>query len=393
MRILVIPHVLQHPVRVRAFELAGALAGRGHEVTLVTGEPRPASRALTGRLRHRLRTLRGGASRVAERLEHVRIPAWYSPSATAAAFNRASFRRYLRNHRFDVIINSAYRPEWSVDPVPPGTVYIVDIVDDHEEGFRRYGDARMASLIARFYPSEIGRAHRAVAVSDRIRRLVSDRYGSGSPVDCTVIGNGAQIDWCRNAEPSKVSVLRESLRLGDSFVFGYIGGMDEFIDVGLVLEAFQRVRARHPRAALVWVGGGSRHLELAARRQELESEGVRIVGAVPPAESRDWISLFDVGLIPKRVDPFTDAMMPIKSVEYGAARIPVLSSEFSELKRIAFPNVKLLPMREDDWAEAMIGAVERPVEWDPSWDGVFDDYDWDRLAEGFERVAAGCWAR
>jgi glycosyltransferase involved in cell wall biosynthesis len=378
--VLVIPHVLSHPVRVRGAELARALAAR-HEVTLLTGVLQEEGISRLGKAVFHARSLLGAGSTprgpVRPGLRERRLPTLAARVRGAGAVERAAFRLELRRGRFEVIINAACAPGWSVPRGTPGR-YILDLVDDHAAGARLHGDPALAGRIDRFHERELPRAHHVTVVSEGLRESFSAR--ARPDVIPVVIPNGAHVARLRAPDAARVARLRSRLELEGRFVFGYIGGMDSYVDVATVTAAFGRVHARHPRARLLWIGDGERY------RAREPREGARFLGPVPVEESAEHIALFDVGLIPKTVDAFTDAMMPIKSVEYGAARIAAIASPLAELRRLALPNTRLAPLREADWEAAMLGAIENPVAWRAEHDAVFDAYDWDRIARRFEAL-------
>jgi glycosyltransferase involved in cell wall biosynthesis len=59
---------------------------------------------------------------------------------------------------------------------------------------------------------------------------------------------------------------------------------------------------------------------------------VHVVAPVPQSEVPSVLRSFDVGLIPFRPGPAIDAVNPIKLFEYLAAGLPVLASDFAEMR-------------------------------------------------------------
>lgn len=105
-------------------------------------------------------------------------------------------------------------------------------------------------------------------------------------------------------------------------VVGYVGGISQHLDVGLLNE----IAKRRPDWTFVLIGPqqpGGEGLVPAAN--------TLLLGHVRHAELPEWVRGFDVGLIPYRRSAYTDTVYPVKLNEYLALGLPVVSVDLPAL--------------------------------------------------------------
>ena len=118
--------------------------------------------------------------------------------------------------------------------------------------------------------------------------------------------------------------FREAPRKGEGPVLGYLGSIDDRIDLDL-LEALLE---QWPAARLLMVG---RIMEPAIEQRLAAHPRIELAGAQQPAELPAWVTRMDIGLIPFVTNEFTRFIYPLKINEYLAAGLPVVSTAFSDL--------------------------------------------------------------
>jgi len=370
-KVLVIPHVSVTGARIRSWELATRLA-RFFDVYYLTWSPRKygAPRRLD-----RLRAELGDALRRARLAEEdgvhvIRCSTLYHGGPAAAWYNSHELRRLIVRFGIDVVINAGklFSPRFEI-PVP----YVFDLVDDHAAGCLPRHRPSIESWIAR----EIQRADAVTTVSHQLVKLVKERYqhdaiylpngADFSPPDCTAI-NAAQC-------------LRSSLGLEGRFVIGYIGHHGEWSGLPFLVETFTHLRRVDPAASLLVVGGGSDADRLAAGGVP---EGVLLVGPVPPRQVRAHFLALDLGVLPFARNAFTDSAMPLKILEYAAARKLVVATPLTELATLRLPNVLLTESQVATWVQALSQA--RDTRWQPAWLAHFQPFEWTRIAARLARI-------
>ena len=102
-------------------------------------------------------------------------------------------------------------------------------------------------------------------------------------------------------------------------VFGYVGKIQERLDVEMVGRLAESLRSGH----LVLVGP---FLARGIRRRLAALPRTVLLGDRHYEDIPGIMSAFDVGIIPHRIDPFTTSMDPLKFYEYLAARLPVVTT-------------------------------------------------------------------
>lgn len=106
-------------------------------------------------------------------------------------------------------------------------------------------------------------------------------------------------------------------------IVGYCGAFHEVIDYDLLYKMIET----NPDFDFVFVGNIQSHK--AYKLQSLPN--VNFLGRVNYDDLPGYYKLFDIGLIPYRLDEASEGIMPTKFFEYIACQIPVLSSALTNL--------------------------------------------------------------
>jgi glycosyltransferase involved in cell wall biosynthesis len=129
----------------------------------------------------------------------------------------------------------------------------------------------------------------------------------------------------------------------------YAGTLDARLDVQWLAQTARAV----PNATLALVGpvGDAAHLE------PLRAEhNVEIRPPLARAELAELIRRADVGLIPHRCSPLTEAMSPLKLYEYLAGGLPVAATDLEPMRGVD-PRVVLVPEGGDFAAAARMALA------------------------------------
>jgi glycosyltransferase involved in cell wall biosynthesis len=188
--------------------------------------------------------------------------------------------------------------------------------------------------------------------------------------------NGADIARLRSVSPAKVSALRRRLGIESEFAIGYIGNHGSFTGVDLAVNAFLAARSRIPKAKLLIIGPADSWSRLLEAHR---NEGVIATGGVAPAEIAEYFNAIDLGILAQGKTTGTDFAFQIKAVEYSACRKCVVSTPLLTWQRLAWPNVLLAEPKPAAWADAFVQACS--MSWQPAWDRIVEEYDWQALAD------------
>jgi glycosyltransferase involved in cell wall biosynthesis len=126
-------------------------------------------------------------------------------------------------------------------------------------------------------------------------------------------------------------------------IIGFFGLIAEWIDLDLIAE----IARRRPRWTVLMIGKAN--VDTGALRG---LPNVRLLGQKPYATLPAYCRVFDVGIIPFRIDALTVRANPLKLREYLAAGLPVVSSDLPEVRKYA----GLARLAEG--ADGFVGAIE-----------------------------------
>jgi glycosyltransferase involved in cell wall biosynthesis len=155
------------------------------------------------------------------------------------------------------------------------------------------------------------------------------------------------------------AVLRARLGATEgSLVFGYLGRFVEEKGIDVLLDAFLRIKDRHPSACLWLVGDGPHRaaLEHLARENGLASPRCRILDSIPHLESPRYLSAMDVCVLPSRTRRNWKEQFGRVIVEAIACGTPVIGSDSGEIPHLVRKLGGGLIVPEGD-PEALAGAM------------------------------------
>lgn len=382
-RLLVVPHLPSRTIRIRATELARALAAHAEVFclewedaqhqdagALLIRKARQFRAGLASLVaRRRIRRGEDGVTYVSTRIWQPILFRYFFGADRALRLARRANTRALARLAAELGAKHILLASVMFDvPEAPGVQVLYDLVDWFEE------DRAPAAVIeeTRRYLEQVARRARAVfAVSMPLAEKVSREFG----VRAIPLPNGADLAALRAAPPEAVRAVRNRWGLAGRYVVGYIGNHGSFTGIDFVLEMFHRVRRRMPDAALFIVGPFD---YWKGRIPWPPEPGVVFTGPVEPCEMPAYFNAIDLGLLAQPASAGTEFAFQLKVVEYSACRKFVVSTPLETWKRLAWPNVLLVPLEPDAWAEAVARA--RASTWDSNWDRLVEPYDWRRLA-------------
>jgi glycosyltransferase involved in cell wall biosynthesis len=141
------------------------------------------------------------------------------------------------------------------------------------------------------------------------------------------------------------------------------------------VDALALAARQVPNIVFLVVGGGDLLRPIVARCQRLGLPFVA-TGWVPNNEVANYFAATDLGLYASDSNAYFDAACPIKVLEYTAAHRPVVATDLEELRRIAFPNVRLSPPDPARFASAIITSLREPTEF-----ADVSGFEWATLAQ------------
>jgi len=197
------------------------------------------------------------------------------------------------------------------------------------------------------------------------KRLVARERQVAESADVVLLANpGAVADWrgggtvtafpngcdVTRFESTPQSPVRLELPAGKP-VAGFVGQLNQRTDLDLLEAVVDR------GASLLLVGPISPDLEPQRVLRLLARDGVKAVGAQPFEDLPSWLGAMDVGLVPYRNDEFNRWSFPLKTLEYLAAGLPVVSTALPASRWLNSPDVTMAD-EVDAFARAVLACSE-----------------------------------
>lgn len=193
----------------------------------------------------------------------------------------------------------------------------------------------------------LDRERRAVAHADVVAVITPElaRRWSGLGARPVVIRNGCWPASGVAPDPSPdVTDLPKP-------VVGLIGQLSDRIDIG-ILEAIADAGY-----SLLLVGPRNLHWEPQRFAKLISIPSVRYVGAVPSEAVPSYLAAIDVGITPYQDTPFNRASFPLKTLEYLAAGLPVVTADLPAARWLSADLAATVPA--DAAAETLALASSR----------------------------------
>jgi glycosyltransferase involved in cell wall biosynthesis len=235
-----------------------------------------------------------------------------------------------------------------------------DIQDDYDEE-RKEVLAFEKNYIARDYAQTVSNYTITPAAVKRLQDWYESKFN--------FLPNGADFDTIRGVTEAQIGQIRQSLGLAGHYVLSYIGSYAKF-DEAFVIRLAQKLAVEMPEVKLVLVG----------KLPEVKLPNVVNIGPLPPERAAQFFRLSDAGIILNDTSQskFLNNSLPLKIIQYAAARKPVLTFPLSWVGENDFSNVKVIEGDDLDRWVAAIRDVQR-FRWTERMEEVWSAYDWKEI--------------
>ncbi len=182
------------------------------------------------------------------------------------------------------------------------------------------------------------------AMSDRIRSagLAAERI--------TVVPNAVDTERFKPLSPN--ATLITQLRLEGCFVIGFIGSLQEYEGLDLLIRAAKYLHDKGTTLAVLIVGDGPAYKHLAAAvRSNGAGDIVRMIGRVPFDDVSRYYSIIDACVFPRKDYEVCRLVPPLKILEAMAMQKAVIVSDVAPLLEMVTPDETGLAFRAGHAAE------------------------------------------
>jgi colanic acid biosynthesis glycosyl transferase WcaI len=346
--------------------LAEGMAVRGHEVTVVAGQPYyPQWRPYPGQSAH-------PEPRIENRVSVVRVP-HYIPESPSLARRLRHYLTFARAAREPIRAAARRSPDLVLTVAPALLAVPVASSAARLAGAPLWVHLQDFEADAMFATGLLGRsrlAERAALALERRLLLPAERISSISPQMCArLLEKGVPAEtvfelrnWSTLAATKAAdgSAFREEWQLGDRRVALYSGNIARKQGIEIVIEAARRLRGRGDIVFVV-CGEGPNRAHLADLAADLPNV---LLKPLQPAERlADLLALADVHLLPQIAEA-ADLVLPSKLANMLASGRPVVATAAAGTgihAEIDGCGLATPPGEPGPFADAIAGLIDDPA--------------------------------
>lgn len=254
------------------------------------------------------------------------IPLLFKPENFATTLNTKILNYAIKKFNIDIVIN-ANALLFDIENISVPVFY--DLVDDH---LSPNLDIGLTPLRIEKIKRDIRNSKGVICVTNILEEKVKSLNSNTITVE-----NGLYLEKFEKAKS-----LKKELGLEGKKVFGYIGGVDAWTGIDRACESYMQITDETNTMLVVGDSKSSFFRELKEKYQEK----IIFTGLISPAKVGDYFKTVDVGLIPFKLNDFTNNAYPIKALEYGLAGAVVISTPLKVLQEKQLPFISFYDISE-----------------------------------------------
>jgi len=171
-------------------------------------------------------------------------------------------------------------------------------------------------------------ADRIIVNTDSFKENISARGIDASKID--IVKNGVVLH--RFPELPRSERLERALGMEGKFVVGYLGTHGMAHKLSFILESAKSVKDKDIH--FIFVGNGAQKEALLEQKEQLNLTNVTMLPSVGKEAVKEYISLFDIALVPLRKNETFKTVIPSKIFENAAMGKPILLGLEGECQRL-----------------------------------------------------------
>jgi len=348
------------------YQLATRLAGRGHDIVVVTSSPGESERTTADGV-----TLLDYGTQLPVGNKHVSV-------SMLASYLSESFD-LIHTHRglpSGALAGGAHA--WLRD-----TPHVLTVHGDLHYMSGTPIRNGLLRAFERLSPRLLTSADAVTTVSESFRS--ASPYLEGVRADTLVITNGAEPR--EPTDPSAVRAARERLGLPeDNDVVLFLSTLEPRKHPGTLLNAVPGVLDDHPETTFVFAGGGDR---LSKFRTKVAERGlgnrVTFERFVPEAEKESYYRAADAYCLPSEAE--SCGLAPLEAAAHGLplvlGDIPVFEELFGDAATLVQPGS---PAAIEAAVSGLLGDPERRTRMSDRSRAVAERHSWEEMVDGYESV-------
>lgn len=164
----------------------------------------------------------------------------------------------------------------------------------------------------------------------------------------------------------------------DGKVIGYLGNVRDWIDFDLIEKLLESL---NDKEYLFFIGPVEKNISGKFNVLKKNSQ-FRHIPAVQYSNIFNYIKSFDIGIIPFKVNKFTEGVLPNKFFEYIAADIPIVSTALPDL--LQFKDIINVAKNNDEFVNMCTDKNIKLNKDDSGYERIRSESTWDKRAEFIE---------
>jgi len=308
-----------------------------------------------------------------------------------APYHFLLMEKIIRENDIDVVVASHVLAGTAAITVAKrhGIPVVFDMKDWYPDGAAAYYKNKSLKAIIREGVASItrynlDRSDRIITVSPSLVHLLEQQG-----YNAQLITNGVDTDIFK---PFDATETRTALGFSKSdFVVGFVGSIEQFFDMYLLVSAFEKTKEYVDNAKLLIVGSSlftpyEDEIKRFVVHRGLHNDVV-FAGKKPYIELPRYVNSMDVCTIPMRGE-WAKTALPNKFFEYSACKKPIVSVEIPDVMQMSPQNVLFYENGvRDAFSHQLTNVASNPDLW-KEWCKEIDvtEYSWDEKARQMETI-------
>lgn len=196
-----------------------------------------------------------------------------------------------------------------------------------------FGGSPSLALAAALERQRVRRAEKIITISRKRGDLAISE--GADPGKINVVSNGVEIEPYESGSALRLQT-RQELGIDKQTVVGFVGSLQTWHGVELLVEAGARLQTTIPEILFLVVGDGPMKPELERRVRALGLERMfMFLGTRPFEDVPRYVSAADICAVPGLLE----YLSPMKLFEYGAAGKPTICADIACVREVVSPGV------------------------------------------------------
>ena len=194
----------------------------------------------------------------------------------------------------------------------------------HYEAYYFKSASRLTAPFAKkVEEKQLVRATKVICVSSVLKEYFLKQNPKLLEKDVLMLPNAVRVESVK-PDKKEVAKIKETHRLHDKTVVGFVGFIYEYHGVDMLIQAFKEVKEIFPHAVLMIAGGGPDGKKYKKMSEELGlGDSVIFPGSIPHEQIFNYYECIDIAVMAKS----NWYGSPVKIFEYGVMKKPIVAPD------------------------------------------------------------------